>query len=313
MATSGSKDFSLTRNDIINSALRKLGEYDKGETPSGDETADASEALNILINEFAGVYNADIFLRAELTLFIQKGQESYLIGPTGDNVTESYAETTLTVGESDTDTVLAVVDSTGMTTGDYVGVKVDDGSIHWTTVTVDSAVQITLAVGIDDDAAAGNEVYAYTTKAYRPHGIYAVLRRDPNDLDNQIGKIGEQEYFDLTDKDSAGVPNSVWYRASLDDGKMFVWPTGDGQTDKLVAIAHYYPDDFDAASDTAQFPIQWTSALIWGLAAELGPEYGLPDREQKRNLTIAAMKREAALDSDIEDAPVQFARAGYQR
>jgi hypothetical protein len=313
MTTSGSKNFSLTRNDIINAALRKIGEYDKGETPSGDETADASEALNILINEFAGVYHADIFLRTELTLFIQKGQESYLIGPSGGNVTESYVETTTTAAQVATDTAIAVTSITGITIGDYVGIKQDDGSIHWDIVANVGGLVVTLTNGLTSASASGSVLYAYTTKAYRPHGLYAVLRRDQFNLDNQIDKIGEQEYFDLTDKDSAGVPNTVSYRPTLNEGTLFVWPTGDGQTDKLVIIAHYYPDDFDSASDTAQFPIQWSSALVWGLASELGPEYGIPERDQKRIFGIATMKREAALDADIEDAPVKFARSGYQQ
>jgi len=310
MATSGSKNFSLTRNDIINAALRKIGEYDKGETPSGPETADASEALNVLVNELAGVHGADIFLRTELTLFLQKGQAKYLLGPSGDHVTESYVETELAAARVLGSQTMLVDSEVGISAGDYIGIKLDDGSIDWTTVNGTPTLgSITIVDGLTSPADVDNKVYAYTTKAYRPIALFAALRRDSSDLDNEIILIGEKEYFDLTDKSSEGVPNSISYRASLDSGALFVWPTGDGATDKIVSIAHYYPDDFDAASDNAQFPVEWSSALIWGLAAELGPEYGLPEREQMKNFNIAAAKRERALDADFENASVIFARA----
>ena len=395
MATSGSKNFSMTRNDIINAALRKVGEYDKGETPSGPETADASEALNVLVNELAGVHGADIFLRTDLTLFVQKIQASYSIG--GGNsalMADSYVTTTIDGAELFPQTILTVVSTTGMTTGDIVGIEQDDGTVHWSTLTVDSATQITIALqttadstngavysftttgstldhvtesyvetaldgalvatdirvvvdsttgmtagdfigiklssnaihwtnivavdssvqvtiytGLPSAAADNGEVYTYTTKAFRPRAIFSPYRRDSSDIDNLLTVIGEDDYRMLTDKDSDGVPNSVYYRASLDSGTLFVWPTGDGNTDKISFIAHYYPDDFDTASDNAQFPVQWHSALIWGLAAELAPEYGLPEREQMKTFKIAATKRERALDSDIENASVIFARA----
>ena len=41
MAVSGSKNFAITRADIIEGALRKAGAYDQGESVSGDETAAA--------------------------------------------------------------------------------------------------------------------------------------------------------------------------------------------------------------------------------------------------------------------------------
>jgi len=46
--------------------------------------------------------------------------------------------------------------------------------------------------------------------------------------------------------------------------------------------------------------------LIWGLAAELGPEYGIPDKEIKRNFTIAELKLAELLSYDVENADVQF-------
>jgi len=306
MATSGSKNFSVTRNDIIYAALRKLGEFDSAETPGGDETADASFALNYLVKEYVA-QGADIWLRTELTLFIQNGQESYSIGTSGDNVTSSFAETTLDGAQASGATSMTVDSIAGISAGDYVGVKVDDGSIHWTTVNgAPAGTTVVLTTGIDDDAADGNKLYAYTTKSYRPHSIFYASRRDLNDYDVPVDLIGDDEYRFLAHKGQSGAPNQAHYRATLDNGTLFVWPTGDGSADKILLTAEYYPDDFDAASDNPEFPIEWTSALVFGLATELAPEYGIPRLETKDLRGEAYRKLQVALDFDVEDASVEF-------
>lgn len=309
MATSGSKNFALTRNDIINAAFRKLGVFDKGETPTASETADAAQALNVMINEWAGVWSADIFLRADLTLFIQKGQQSYRVGPTGDHITASYVETTLASTAVAAATVLSLVSTAGISDGDYIGIKTDDETVHWTLVSgAPVGLNVTLATGLDSVASTGSKVYVYTEKAYRPRSIAFPYRRDRNGYDTPMDLIGEGEYRGIADKGLSSVPNQLHYRAALDNGTLFVWPTGDGDTDKISFVGHYYPDDFDAAADNAQFPIEWSSALIWGLAAELAPEYGVPEREIQRTFNIASSKLSAALDADHENASVMLER-----
>lgn len=49
MPTSGSTDFSVTRDDIIKRALRLLGVVAQGELPTADQTTEAALALNGLV------------------------------------------------------------------------------------------------------------------------------------------------------------------------------------------------------------------------------------------------------------------------
>ena len=306
MARSGSKNFSYTRNDIINAALRKIGEYDPGETPGSDEVQDAAFSLNSLIQDFV-TEGADIWLREELTLFVQKSQQKYLIGLTGDHVTPSYQETTLSAAAASAATLLTVTSNTGVTVGDYIGVKVDDGSIHWTTVASLGTLTITLTTALDAAAASGNKVYSYTTKAYRPHSVLSdSMSRRYSDIDTTITLIGEEEYRGLSSKTQTGVPTQAFFRASLDNSSLYLWPTGDGTVDKVVFIANYYPDDFDSAADSPDFPVEWVNALVWGLAAELGPEYGVSERRQRMIENRAERKLQTLLDFDVENAPVTF-------
>lgn len=49
MATSGSVDFSLNRNEIITRAFKKIGILSEGETLTEEQVSDASEDLNLMI------------------------------------------------------------------------------------------------------------------------------------------------------------------------------------------------------------------------------------------------------------------------
>lgn len=306
MAVSGSKDYSITRAGIIEASLRKLGVYDQGEAIPGEETASASAALNLMVKEFSA-RGIDIWLRDEVTLFLQPDTQSYALGTI--NATLSYVETTLSAQELTGQTIIGVASSAGMTAADNVGIKMDDDTIHWSTIaSVDSSVQITINDATDDDAASGNKVYAYTTKAGRPQKIVHAFRRDINDIDNEVDIIGEGEYRRQSNKGSAGPPVELWYQPTLTTGTLFVWPVDGGKNwDKLVMSAQYAADDFDTAADNPEFPIEWANTLVWNLAAELASEYGIPEREQGRLWRIAEHKLNELLSYDVENADVIFA------
>ena len=113
MALSSSKNYTVTRSDLIESALRKVGEYDQGEQPSGEETKAASLALNLMVKSLV-LDGADLFLRENITLFLQKNQSEYLLGTTAEAAT-SYVETATTAAASSGATTLTVSSTTGMT------------------------------------------------------------------------------------------------------------------------------------------------------------------------------------------------------
>jgi hypothetical protein len=305
MALSGSKDYAITRADIIAGALRKLGAYDQGEAISGDETSAADVSLNLMVKEWVA-RGIDIWLRDEITLFLQPDTQSYALGTA--HATGSYVETTLSAAEASGQTVISVTSSTGMTAADNVGIKMDDDTIHWSTIaSVDSGVQITINDATDDDAASGNKVYTYTTKAGRPTKLVYAYRRDINGFDTEVKVIGEKDYRSQSNKASSGPPVEAFYQATMSTGTLYVWPVDGGANwDKLILIGQYYPDDFDTASNNPQFPIEWGNTLIWNLAAELASEYGIAEREQGRLWRIAEHKLSELLDYDVENASVEF-------
>ena len=309
MATSNSKNYSITTADIIAGALRKIGVYDSGETISGEDTSSTTIALNLMVKEWVAD-GADIFLRTESILFLQPDTQSYAL--TTAEITDAITgETALSSALASGQTVVPVTDSTGMTAADRIGIKMDDKTIHWTTiVTVDSSTQVTITDATDDDAASGNKVYAYTTKSDKPNKLLYAFRRDINDFDTEVTIVGESEYRRQSNKKSDGPPVEVWFnpQGNQSTARLWVWPDNGGKNwDKLVLIAQHYPDDFDAGSNNPDFPSEWGNALTWGLAAEIASEYGVPEKEQARLWAVALQKLNKVLDYDTENASVIFA------
>lgn len=305
MAVSGSKNFSVTRTDIINAALRKIGAYDAGETLGPDESKDAVLALNLMIKEWSA-RGIDVPWRETVTLFLQPGQQSYRIGPSGDHATAAYVETTLAAAALSGAVTVSLTSTAGITAADFIGIKLDSELIHWTTVV--SAVGTTITAALTGAAASGAVVYAYTTKANRPQRIVYAYRRNSSAFDTEVTVIGEAEYQRLSNKGSYGPVNQVFYRTSLDNGTLFVWPANDRSNDKLILITQNLVDDFDSAGNNPQFPIEWSNAIVWNLAAEMAPEYGTSLKERQLLTMQAAEKLNTLLDYDVENASVIFGR-----
>lgn len=78
--------YSVTRDNVITSSLRKLGVIELGSTPDADTLANASMVLNLMIKMWA-VDGLKLWTIDELTLPLVASKTSYVIGPGGDLVT----------------------------------------------------------------------------------------------------------------------------------------------------------------------------------------------------------------------------------
>lgn len=305
MAVSGSKNFTITRTEILGAALRKVGEFDSGSPIPPEDYTDAALALNLMVKEWAA-RGVDVPWRETITLFLQPNTQSYAIGLSGAHATTSYLDTTLATDEASSSTSLGLTSTAGMSLNDHIGVKLDDGTIHWSTIT--NVGGTTIASGLASAASAGNAVYAYTTKANRPQKILFAYRRDAYGQDSEITLIGEGQYRGLSNKGAAGPVNQVYYQPTLTNGTLFVWPANAYGVDKLILIAQPLVDDFDESGNNPHFPIEWANAIIWNLACELAPEYGVAVKERIALRAEAGEKLETLLNYDVENASVVFGR-----
>ena len=298
----------MTRDDIIRGALKKLGAYDASDAIPAEELTDAAFALNTVTKELMAEGEVGLWLREQITLFLQEEQESYNIGSTStDHATTSYSETTLSAAAAAAAASVVVTSATGFTVGYYIGVKLDDDTIDWTTISSVASTTIGLTATLNSAAASGNKVYVYQTKANRFQRPLDAFRRTTADLDTTVDIVSRTDYDALAQKDSSGPPTTMYYQPNLTLGKVYVWPTQPGSdTDKLVIVVERTIEDFDVTSDNPDFPIEWGNYLIWALAADLAPDYGLDLNDRLYLRKEADRKKERLLQYSQDDGSVSF-------
>jgi len=272
MARSGSYNYSLTRDDIIKLAMKRIGMINKNQTSRG---ADLSYAVDIF-QSMIKMWQAEgiqLWNRRQATLFTTYQDRQYSISNTGDHCTNSYVNTTLSAAEAAAQTVLSVTSSTGMTASDYIGIELDDKTRQWTTISsVDSSTQITVAAALTGAAASGNTIVSYTSKiSDRPLRILNSRTIDLNNNNNSIPMemIGYEEYFNIPVLATDGRPLNYYYDKLLDAGVFYIFPRPN-DVDVLIEFTYHEAiEDVDSSANDMDFPSEWTLPLIAGLSAEL--------------------------------------------
>lgn len=281
MATSGSYDFTITRDQLINLAHQHVGAIGEGESASTAQITEASLLLNMIVKLRASD-GMPLWALKRGTILPFTGASSI---QTNSHVVTSYLNTTLSADEASGQTVISVTDSTGMTASDQVGIELDNGDMHWTTiVSVDSSTQITITTATTSAATSGNQVYTYTAstdRIQRPLRIIEANTKDVTDSTSvEIDIYGRSDYYALSNKTTESTPNLVYYDPELSTGTIYVWPRfEDGET--VIEFTYHRPfQDFDASSDEPDFPQEFYLPIMLELAAMLGPKNGVSIEER---------------------------------
>ena len=303
MATSGSFNYNLTRNEIIKDALMLIGVVGAEETVAAADNALADRLLNSMVKAWQG-QGIHLWTKEEAVLFLANTIATYDLSATSStDVTKAEVITTLSADEAAAQTVLSVTSSTGMTAADIVLVELNDKTYEDTTiVSVDSSTQITITSALTSAAGSGNKVYTFTTRLNeRPLSITSMRFRSDAGIDRAMNKLSRSEYFDLPDKASTGQPLSYYYDPQLTTGTIYVWPAPDRLDFHLRFTYDRNIEDFDAATDNPDFPQEWLETLTYQLALRLAPVFG---RDQKLASigAIASQMLKNMLDYDNENA-----------
>lgn len=298
MATSGSYDFSVTRDDVIKASLRLIGVIASGETPTADEIKDSSQALNIMLKSWQAS-NIGLWLNKYAKLYLEYGSGEYLLGPTGDHYALETEEETLAVAGASGDATVEVDSASGITNGDYIGIELDDNSTHWTTVNgVPVGNVVTLTDVLGDDAAEGNLVHAYTTKGQRPLDVIDANLRDVNWVDTPLRIASWQEFTSLSTKVTFGKPSMFHYHPTLTNGTLNVWPIPDDTTDTIMISVKYPLQDMDALDNDFDFPVEWMRALKYNLGVEVAPEFGIEPSATVQRIAMTSLYEASGWDRE---------------
>lgn len=135
---------------------------------------------------------------------------------------------------------------------------------------------------------------------------YRTNSTDDTDLDMEI--IPDHNYNLLPTTD--GTPIQLNYQPKVNIGVIRVWPTpsvADVTNGITINLVYTRPFEyFNDPSDTADFPEEWVSAIIYGLAVRIAPEYGIPLPDRQQLMKEYQMYLDSALSNGTEDGSLFF-------
>lgn len=301
MATSGSIDFSVSRDDIVTEAMELMGVLAEGQTPNSDQLTSMSRTLNMMIKMWQAS-GLNLFAVQKLYVYLEKSKKEYDIGTSATaHVSTEYNRTTTTAAGVATDLTINLTSVDGLAISDYIGVKLDDGTMHWTTVGGIASLVVTIDDALPSAMSSDVTVFFYTTKANRPMKVENVIVTESiSGNDTPIWTISRQEYIDLANKTASGRVNQVYYDPQIGAGLLSVWPTTDVVDSYLTLWVQRTLEDFDSATDTPDFPQEWYFPLATNLAAISCPKYGVPrtNRDYIRRMAVESKLEAESFDRE---------------
>lgn len=301
MATSGSINFTETKHEIIVDALERIGAISSRESIPSNMYETASRTLNRMIKAWQVKYMKDWAI-GFATVYLTNGQLKYELKSTStDHASADTVETNLAAAASTSATSLTVDSTSGMAVSDYIGVVLDNNTIHWTTIaTIPTSTTLTITTGLASAAANDNLVYTYTTPLETPLDIMYVVHRNESGTDRPIQLIDRIDYMDLAVKTTAGIPDKVYYQYGIDTGYMYVYLVPNNVTDRLVIAYRRSLQDMDNNADTLDFPPYWTEAVYLNLSTRLCGNLGMADKltDDLRNEAAIALMDASSFDGE---------------
>jgi hypothetical protein len=120
-----------------------------------------------------------------------------------------------------------------------------------------------------------------------PLKIIQAIRRDTSsNIDVPMELYTYDYYQSLSNKTVTGAPVGFFYqpKGSLGTLKLWLLPDTYWQDNGAVVVRYQRPfQDAGASSDNLDFPVEWNRCMIYTLAYDLAPEYGL-DVQQRVGL-----------------------------
>ena len=300
MATSGSVDFSVSRNQIIEGALQVVGEYEPGETVDPEDITTCAFWLNLIVKQWQGTADfapgLKTWSRKRGYVFLQKDTVQYSLGPSGDRAATSYASTTTSASANSGASSVVVTSASGISNGDYIGVELSTGALQWTTVNgAPAGSTVTLTATLTAAVASGARVFTYASTAQirRPIAILAAELRDTDTRDTPLRMMDLRQYESLPGKIEDGTPGAWFYEEQLTNGVMYLDAAPTDVTDVVRIVYLSNIEDFDAASDTPDYPQEAYMALVMELAKYIAPVFFRefsPGMMQNRNDAVAIFK-----------------------
>ncbi len=187
-------------------------------------------------------------------------------------------------------------------TGEKIGFRVDASLREWNIVThVQSSTILDLKNETVNISEVNDVVFAYKNLPPRPLKLRNYRSKNAS-FDDEIpmNTWSRSQYMKQTIKTSQGLPTQAYYDPKLDDGRLYLWQTANDVNQIILFTGDKPLEIFIENANTPDFPAEWFNFLSWGVAAEIGPEYGIPNARQQVLEKFALTSKETASDWDEE-------------
>lgn len=138
--------------------------------------------------------------------------------------------------------------------------------------------------------------YALTPRPYR---IIDVRFRQSSGIDIPMMELTKQEYQDLPQKTTAGIPTQWYFDPQQATSSIFVWPVKATVTTETLRVTYQrYLDDIDDLGNNIDIPAEWLSTLGYNLAARIADDYSRSGPAIDRIIARASALFERMADAD---------------
>ena len=134
---------------------------------------------------------------------------------------------------------------------------------------------ITLVIGQNSYTVGQNGVPSLNT--VRPEQIIEAFVKSGG-YDYPVTIIGEKAYQGFLNKTTQGRPERLWYNATAPNGTIYVYYTPDTADQLWISSIKPFTEPTGLAENllnTTGIPRNYHNPLIWNLAVDLAPEFGL--------------------------------------
>jgi hypothetical protein len=152
------------------------------------------------------------------------------------------------------------------------------------------------------------------TDATQSYNLFATLNplrvldaryRDTSSIDLPMTEMVRQQYFDLPQKSSAGIPTTFYFDPQRGAPTLYVWPVKATITTETLQLTYQKRfDDIDDLDNDIDVEQEWLETVGYNLAARIADDHGIEGRVADRIIARAEMLHAEAMDYDREDTLV---------
>ena len=328
MAVSGTTTFTVTRDQIIEAALRSLAVLEEGAQPSATTIENSSFSLNLILKKWQSE-GIKLWTVVEYTVPLVNSQTAYTIGPSATydlnadkplRVIQAFLRnmTSPTNGVAE---ISLLSGGSGYVSQPTNAVAVSGGTGTGATFNLTFSGGVATAAALE--ANGGNysvgDVLTVLGGTYTTPATITVNSLYNTFIDLPMNLISQQEYNILGSKSSQGTTNSVFYKAWRDYGEVKVFLTPNANTSEYYEL-HLTVQrpimDITKPNENFDFPSEWFLALKWALVAELASDYEKTLTDKQYYEQKATMLKNELMDWDIEWTSTYFqpdVRGGFNR